>query len=111
MSHGLVKALRVRGGDVLTPLEAGMISSSDVEQLRHATAVGRVVYSFNVADFCRTHPDFLRRSEPHAGIIVADQQTLPIGEQMRRLLRLMKTLSADDMRNRLEYLGAWSAAK
>ena len=111
MSHGLVRALRTRGADVLTPLEAGTTASSDLEQLRHATALGRAIYTYNVPDFCRTHADFLKRFEPHGGIIVADQQSLSIGEQMRRLLRLMATLSADEMQNRLEFLAAWGGAK
>jgi len=107
MDAALVDALRLRGADVLTPLDLVTTASSDEEQLRVATESGRSLYSFNMRDFCRIHAEFLSRSEPHAGIIVARQQSLSIGEQMRRLLRLMATLSADEMRNRVEFLGDW----
>jgi hypothetical protein len=36
------------------------------------------------------------------------QQRYSVGEQMRRLLRLIKTLTAEEMRNRIEFLSAWS---
>jgi hypothetical protein len=33
---------------------------------------------------------------------------LSVGEQMRRLLRLISSLTAEEMRNRIEFLSAWS---
>lgn len=59
--------------------------------------------------FCAIHADFLACGEEHSGIIVARQQTLSIGEQMRRLLRLIATRSGDQMRNQLEFLVAWGS--
>lgn len=38
MGHALVRALRARGMNVLTALEAGMIARSDEEHLEYATA-------------------------------------------------------------------------
>lgn len=55
MDHDLVRALRARGVDVTTALEAGMIEREDSEHLDHATAQGRVLYSFNIRDFYRLH--------------------------------------------------------
>jgi Domain of unknown function (DUF5615) len=109
MSQALVDALRARGADVVTPLEVATTSISDEEQLRFATSLDRAIYSFNIQHFCAIHADFLARGEEHAGIIVARQQTLSIGEQMRRLLRLTATRSGDQMRNQLEFLAAWGS--
>jgi hypothetical protein len=36
------------------------------------------------------------------------QQRYSVGEQMRRLLRLIDTLTAEEMRNRIEFLSAWT---
>jgi hypothetical protein len=58
-SSSLVQALRSRGVDVITTLEAGMLERGDQEQLEWATAQGRVVYSFNIGHFYHLHTAFL----------------------------------------------------
>lgn len=103
MDRALVSALRARGVDVLTAHESDMIERKDDEHLVFATTKGRVLYSFNVGDYCRLSSD----GRSHAGLVLAHQQRYSVGEQMRRLLRLMNTLSAEEMQNRIEFLGAW----
>lgn len=108
MRHALVAALRKRGFDVSTALEAGNTEKTDEQQLGFAAADERAIYSFNVGDFCRLHAEWLATEKSHAGIILAQQQ-FPIGDQMRRLVRLLNALSAEDMHNRLEFLSDWGA--
>lgn len=108
MDHDLVQALGARGVDVVTALDTGMIEVPDEEQLNWATMHERVLYSFNVGHFYHLHTDWLAQGRPHAGIILAPQQRYAVGDQMRRLLRLIAARSAEDMRNRVEFLGAWS---
>ncbi len=55
----LVMALRKRGVDVLTTLEAGMLEEADDRQLEYAAEHGRVIYSFNAGDFCRLHSEWM----------------------------------------------------
>ncbi len=107
MHHGLVRALRTRGVDVLTALEAGMIERPDADHLRYAAADGRVLCSFNVKDYYRLHGEYLRQHKTHAGIILMSQQRYSVGEQMRRLLRILAERLAEDMRDRIEFLSAW----
>ena len=107
MRHALVEALRARGVDVLTALEAGMIERADEEHLSYATAQGRVLCSFNVEDFYRLHTTYLAEGRSHAGIILARQQRYSVGEQMRRLLKLIAAKSAGEMKNGVEFLSAW----
>ncbi len=109
MSRSLVQALRARGIDVATALDAQMIERSDRDHLDYATAQGRVLYSFNVADFYLLHTQYLSQGKCHAGIVLAHQQRYTIGEQMRRLLRLIASLSAEDMKDHVEFLSAWGA--
>ena len=66
-----------------------------------------MLYSFKVADFHEIHLDWLAKGRDHAGIILAQQKRYSIGEQIRRLLRVIGALTADDMRNREEFLGRW----
>ena len=107
MSRALVYRLRARGLDVVTPEEAGTRGLTDEAQLDCATAQGRVLYTFNIPDFCRIHSKYMRQGREHGGIIVCHQQRYSIGEQMRRILKLAATKSAEAMVNTLEFLSAW----
>jgi Domain of unknown function (DUF5615) len=103
----LLKALQMRGVDAVAAVPSGMGGRLDPDQLRWATGQNRVLYSFNRRDFCRIHSEWMQAGHTHSGIILAVQQRYSVGEQMRRLLRLLNSLSAEDMINRLEFLGAW----
>jgi hypothetical protein len=47
----------------------------------------------------------------HTRIILAQRQSYSIGEQLRGLLRLMETKSAEGMRNQLVFLGTYIRAE
>ena len=108
MHRSVVRVLRARAVDGITALDAGMVERGDAEHLGYAIEQGRVLCSFNVRDFYRLHSEYSAQGKIHAGIILMRQQRYSVGEQMRRLLRLMASKSADEMRNRVEFLSAWS---
>jgi hypothetical protein len=101
--HSLVRELRFRGADLVTAMEAGMAGRADGEQLEWAASNGRALYSFNRSDFHCLHTTWLREGRNHSGIILS-RQGLSVGEQMRRLLRLIAARSADEMQNHVEFL-------
>ena len=107
MSRALVRGLQARNVDVTTALEAGMIEQPDAHHLDYATIQGRVLFSFNVGDFYHLHTQYLAEGKSHTGIILSRQQTYSVGEQLRRLLKLIATKSAQDMHNHIEFLGHW----
>jgi len=107
MDSDLVAALRSRGVAVITAADAGLVETPDEQQLAFATEHGCVLYRFNVSDFHRLHTQWLGSGREHAGIILAPQQRFSVGEQLRRILRLRATLSADGMRNHVEFLANW----
>ena len=108
MHRSLVRVLRARGVDVITALDVGMIERDDAEHLACATERGRVLCSFNAGDVYRLHGDCLAQGKQHAGIILMRQQHYSVGEQMRRILKLVASKSADEMKNQVEFLSAWS---
>jgi uncharacterized protein DUF5615 len=108
MRRSLVFGLRARNVDVLTASEAQMINRDDQDHLATATASGRVIYTFNVADYCLLHKSWISQERFHAGIIIAQQQRYSSGEELRRLVRLIGSVTAEGMRNRIEFLSAWS---
>jgi len=70
MRKALVFGLRARNVDVLTASEAEMINRDDQDHLAAATS-GRVLYSFNVADYCILHQAWVSRKRFRAGIVAA----------------------------------------
>ena len=107
MDTDLVSALRYRGVSVTTPAERGLSGVTDEEQLRFAAGQELVLYSFNVSDFYALHARWLSTRRHHAGMILARQQRLSLGEQLRRILRLRAAKSADEMRDCVESLSNW----
>jgi len=106
MGHRLVRALRARGVDVETALDADMVAQPDEEHLKYAAQVGRVLRTFNVSDFYDLHTQFLEEGRSHAGLVLVSQQRYAVGEQMRRLLRLKAERTASDMKNRVVFLAS-----
>jgi hypothetical protein len=107
MDGDLVDALRARRVDLETVYEAGMVGREDHEQLTYATKAGRVVYSSNIAHFCRLHAEALASGRSHAGIVLCRQQRYTIGQQMRRLINLIAAKKAEEMHDRMEFLSDW----
>jgi hypothetical protein len=103
----VVLAVRSRGVDALTANEAGMQHRLDEEHLDFATAQGRVLYSFNVGDFSNLHIEYIVSNKSHAGIIIGQQQRYSVGEQMRRLMRIVNARTAEQMVDQLEFLSNW----
>ena len=103
----MIQALRLRGLDVVSAWTAGMREHNDEAHLLRATAENRALYSFNVSDYYRLHTEFLAQGKSHAGIVLAKQQRYSVGEQMRRLLKLIEEKSAEEMANQLEFLSDW----
>jgi hypothetical protein len=68
MDDDLVKALRLRGADVQTALEAGLVGRPDEEHLAHAANEERVLYTFNVGDFMHLHSEYMSAGRAHAAL-------------------------------------------
>ncbi len=102
-------ALREHGVDVTTTNELDHGGVDDASQLQHATDSERAIISNNISDFCAIHSEWLSTGRNHAGIILFPQQAYSVGEVVRRLLHLRQSLSADEMRNNLQWLNDWGA--
>ena len=107
IQHSLARALRARGTDLITSLDAVLIAQPDSIHLDYATRNGRVLCSFNVGDYYRLHTEYLNTGQTHAGIILMRQQQYSVGEVMRRMLKLIANKTTEDMCNTVEFLSAW----
>ncbi|YAF96985.1 MAG: DUF5615 family PIN-like protein [Nodularia sp. CChRGM 3473] len=108
MDHRFLGTLRARGVDVTTVGELGTTGCSDEKQLTIATQQQRVFYTFNVGDFCQLHILYITKQINHLGIIISSQE-YSVGEQMRRVLKLMASKTAQDMENQLIFISAYTA--
>jgi uncharacterized protein with PIN domain len=98
VSGAIVRGMRIRGVDVLTVAQAGMLSATDGEYLALALREGRVVFTQD--------DDFLRLAHAgvgHAGIVYAPQHT-PVGHVVRGLMLIVQVLDAEDMVGHVEFL-------
>jgi Tfp pilus assembly protein PilZ len=93
----------------MTAAEAEMIKQRDEAHLRLATSQSRALYSFNVRDYHEIHTQWTATGLVHGGIILATQKRYSTGEQIRRLLRLIGSVTQEQMRGREEFLGGWGA--
>lgn len=67
--HRVVARLRAYGHDVVTVMDLDQRGRSDAEQLATATEAGRILVTFNRADFHALH----RASVEHAGIVTCSR--------------------------------------
>lgn len=106
MDQALIRALRARNVDVITVLDTQTEGQLDDEQLKLASSQKRVLYSHNIADFCRIHSEFIAQGKSHAGIALLSQD-YSVGQQLRGILGLCLTHSAEDMQNQLIFLSQY----
>lgn len=100
----LEKALRERGHDVTrTPCAWMPFNASDRTQLLEATARGRCIFTFNVADFVQ-----LSREYPeHGGIILAHQTAWRLPSLIAALDNLLQETDAETWSGQVRWLNDW----
>ena len=98
VARAVARGLRERGVDVLTAVEAGLLSATDEQHLQRAGQDSRVVVTQD-DDFLRLHAAGIQ----HAGIAYSPQGT-PIGRLIHGLMLIWQVLDADEMCNHVEYL-------
>ena len=103
----LVRALLSQSIEIVAAYGVGMAGREDAEHLNYSTSQALVLYSFNRKDYMSIHTAFMERGLSHAGIILGANNRYSVGEQMRRLLRLIDTLSFEEMRDKVEFLSVW----
>ena len=94
--------LRARGFTAITTREAGQLHNNDVEQLDYAASQRKAFLTHSRADFEALHRAYLAAGKAHCGIIVAVRH--PPYELVRRLLRILNCVTADEMQDQVRYI-------
>ena len=99
ISPRIATQLRRRGIDAVSVHELQLQGESDINHLRRAGEMQRVLVTVDV--------DFLilaSEGMAHAGIIFGIQEHLSFGDWVNRLELVVAVYSTDDMMNHVEYL-------
>lgn len=106
----LASDARKAGFGAVAAQEVGNAVLADVDQLSWAASQGRCIFAHDYDDFPRLASEWFHAGRNHSGIVLCRQPPdISYGELLRRLLRLLDTLTADEMVNRLEWLDdLWS---
>lgn len=102
LSPRLAAQLCRYGYDVTCCRDAGLLSDDDASQLAYAVSQQRAIVTFNVDDFSALHEGYLAEGNEHWGIVFSTEE--PIKTLMHRLLRLLNSLSAEEMKNQVRWL-------
>jgi hypothetical protein len=94
--------LRARGFVVSTTVEAHQLHRSDAEQLAYASSQQQTLVTHNRADFEALAQAYFASGREHYGIILAVRR--PPQEIARRLLLILNSVTADEMRNQVRYI-------
>ena len=101
----LALALRWRGYTAASTAEAHNFELSDEAQLSYATQRGMALLTYNTQDFIRLAEQWYYQGREHAGIILSEQfDRHQFGELLRRVLRLLDSLTADEIKNQVVFL-------
>jgi hypothetical protein len=103
--------LRLEGFDAVAAIELGHERLEDEQHLRWAVAHRRTLFTYDKGDFSIIADAWMTRGDEHAGIILAKAPpAISYGETLRRLLRLLDEITAEEMVNRVEWLDhRWSS--
>ncbi len=97
--HAIAHGLRLRGIDVLTLSDAGLLSAADGEILLYALRESRVIFTQD--------DDFLKLAasgRSHAGVVYAKQHRKQIGEIVQFLEVMNECFDESEMVGLVEFL-------
>lgn len=99
VAHAIAKGLQHYGIDVTTTSEMHLLGHIDEDQLAHATAHGRVLFTQD-RDLLRIAQHFI----DHAGIIYCDKNARTISEMIKRLVIIAQNITADEMIGMVKFI-------
>jgi hypothetical protein len=98
----LADLVRARGFCAVTTRDADRLGASDLEQLDWAADQHKTFLTHNREHFELLAAEFHAAARTHAGIIITERH--PPYEILRRLLRILNHVTADEMRDQIRYV-------
>jgi predicted nuclease of predicted toxin-antitoxin system len=98
----LAKLLREQGFDVIHVNEVDLVGTSDEKIMSYAVGEHRAVVTFNIRDFVPLAVQYYEDGKEHYGVVVSNQ--LARGELQKRVIKLLKSVTAEELMNAVRYL-------
>jgi hypothetical protein len=95
----VAEQMRRRGIDTVTVRDLGRLGDKDINHLRRASETGRILCTYDT-DFLRLAAEGIE----HSGIVFGFHDRTTYGDWVRGLELIYGVMTADDMKNHIEYL-------
>jgi predicted nuclease of predicted toxin-antitoxin system len=98
----LAKLLREQGFDVIHVNEVDLDATPDEKIMAYAVEKHRAVVTFNVRDYIPLAVQYFEDGKEHYGVVVSKE--LSQGELKRRVMKLLQSVTAEELMNAVRYL-------
>ena len=98
----VAELIKAYGFSASTAREREQLGKSDSEQLFYAVSHRKTLLTHNRADFEALAGEYSESGKEHYGIILAVRH--PAYEIVRRLLKIINHITADEMKNQIRYI-------
>ena len=98
----IASLIRSRGFVVKTTQEGGNLGKTDAEQFEFTKSRKFVLLTHNRVDFEKIAQEHFESNKTHYGLIIAARH--PPQEIVQRLLKVLNTFTADEMKNQIIYI-------
>lgn len=98
----LAKILREQGFDVIHVEEVNLTATPDDTIMAYAVGEHRAVVTFNIKHFIPFAVEYFEDGKEHYGVVVSKQ--ISQGELQRRVIKLLESVTAEELMNSVRYL-------
>lgn len=99
----IAEGLRKRGIKAFSAIEKGLKGISDMEHFRYASEIQAVIFTHD-HHFLQIAKTLTVEGKEHWGVIYVEMNRLGIGECIKGLALYADILSAEEMKNKIEFL-------
>ena len=99
----IADGLSNRGIKAFSAVEKGMIGASDKEHFRFAAELQAVIFTHD-HHFLEIAREIAEEGKQHWGVIFVEMNKLSVGKCIKRLALYAEFLSAEEMKNQIEFL-------
>ncbi|KXK15094.1 MAG: hypothetical protein UZ14_CFX002000805 [Chloroflexi bacterium OLB14] len=98
----LAKLLREQGFDVTHVNEVDLVATPDNKIMEYAISKKMAVVTFNIKDYIPLAIQYVEDGKEHYGVVVSKE--LSRGELQKRVIKLLKNVTAEELMNSVRYL-------
>ncbi len=99
----IAEGLRKRGIKSFSAIEKGLTGATDIEHLKYASEIQAAIFTHD-HHFLEIAKRLTTEGKEHCGVIFIEMNRLSVGECIRRLALYADVLSAEEMKNQIEFL-------